>query len=243
MKFPLTRKLSPTYRSFCLFETVAINSIGCGSLAFQNQLRDALDYPGLYQYWFVAPIPSTEAELLLSYMLAGWLAVAGILQGAINLNDHSSKNLKYIALYTFGACDWLWIILIMQHMKLLSLYHIIGTIITVSIRQQYLVAPHKIFDDSLQLNCTINATRTIEKIELKHARGAIVMLSILMSTLQFNASITALSSQPWFYAFLLGCSILELHSPSLNTMSALELRSGRIAMLCVMSVFIYYLGS
>ena len=43
---PITR-LTPKYNAFCMFETFAINGVGCGTLVFQDQLSETCTYPGL----------------------------------------------------------------------------------------------------------------------------------------------------------------------------------------------------
>ena len=139
--------LSKKYAAFCTFETFGINGVGLGTLVFQNQLKETCPYPGLYEYWFTPPIPQNETEILMSQMIAGWLAVAFLLQASINFDKDVPKRTKLSCVYTFGACDWLWVYIITQHMSLISLYHILGTIAVVYIRFFFMINPSIMFSD------------------------------------------------------------------------------------------------
>ena len=133
---PIVR-LSPQYASFCAFETLAINGVGCGTLVFQDQLAAACPYPGFYEFWFAPPIPSNEVEHLMCYMIAGWLAVAGILQCGINFDDAVPERTKRIALYSFALCDLLWVWLMLDFSAYLSIYHIVGSAFTIYQRTRF----------------------------------------------------------------------------------------------------------
>ena len=139
--------LSKPYLQFCTFETIGINSVGLGTLVFQDQLRESCPYPGLYQFWFTPPIPASETEHLMCSMIAGWLMVAAVLQAFINFDDKVPVRTKFAALYTFGLCDWIWMILIVQHFSLISIYHVIGSVFIVYQRLQYMIEPKKILKD------------------------------------------------------------------------------------------------
>ena len=138
MKFfrPVVR-LTPNYAAFCAFETLAINGIGCTSLVFQDQLKSICPYPGLYEYWFSPHIPITDVEHLMCYMIAGWLGVAGVLQWGINFDDNVPIRTKKIALYSFAACDLIWIALMLYYTSYFSVYHIAGSAITIYQRAQF----------------------------------------------------------------------------------------------------------
>ena len=88
MKFPLSKP----YKNFCIFETMAINGVGCTTLVLQDTLRENNIHPGLCEYWFVPPIPSTETEHLMTFMIAGWLGTAGILQEPTNRHDRGEAE-------------------------------------------------------------------------------------------------------------------------------------------------------
>ena len=140
--------LSPKYKNFCLFESVAINGVGCTSLIFQDFLRDNIAYPGLYEFWFNPPIPQTETEYLMTFMIASWLATAGSLQAFINFDNLVPKKTKLASLYTFFICDLIWIYLMLEYTKYFSIYHIIGSIYTIFTRGQFVINPDTIFMNS-----------------------------------------------------------------------------------------------
>lgn len=142
MKFPISKP----YRNFCIFETVAINGVGCTTLVLQDTLRESNIHPGLCEYWFVPPVPYTETEHLMTFMIAGWLGTAGILQAFINLDDLVPKRTRLAALYSFAACDIIWIILMVQYIHLFSPYHIVGSAYTIAQRFQYVKSPNSIFN-------------------------------------------------------------------------------------------------
>ena len=140
-------KLQPKYARFCLFETIAINGVGCGTLIFQDQLRNTCPYPGLYEFWFHPPIPTTESEYLMTYMIAAWLATAGVLQAFINFDDEVPKRTKQIALYSFALCDVSWIVLMIKYTFLFSLYHIFGSCYTILQRFYFLCNQDELFSE------------------------------------------------------------------------------------------------
>ena len=133
---PLVR-LTPNYAAFCAFETVAINGVGCGTLVFQDQLREIAPDPRLYEFWFAPPIPATEGEHLMCYMIAAWLAVAGVLQCSINFDDAVPRRTKRVALYSFAACDLAWIWLMAAYAPYFSIYHIVGSVYTIAQRARF----------------------------------------------------------------------------------------------------------
>ena len=134
---PTSVRLTPRYSTFCAFETIAINGIGCSTLVFQEQLRASCPIPQLYEFWFSPPIPSGEVEHLMTLMIASWLAVAGILQAAINFDDEVPARTKFAALYSFAACDMAWILLMVYFAHYFSIYHIVGSIFTIYQRAQF----------------------------------------------------------------------------------------------------------
>ena len=141
---PIVR-LRPGYARFCAFETCAINGVGCTSLVFQTQLRDVCPYPGLYEYWFSPPIPATDTEFLMTFMIAGWLAVAGVLQAAINFDECVPVRTKWTAVVCFAACDVAWIALMIKYTALFSAYHIVGSVYTIGQRAYFLAHPDELF--------------------------------------------------------------------------------------------------
>ena len=138
---PIVR-LTPKYAAFCAFETLAINGVGCGTLVFQDQLSSICPYPGLYEYWFSSHIPVTSVEYLMCYMIAGWLGVAGLLQWGINFDENVPIRTKELALYSFAACDLIWIVLMVYYSSYFSIYHIVGSAFTIYQRAKFWV-PYK----------------------------------------------------------------------------------------------------
>ena len=141
--------LSPKYRAFCAFETLAINGVGCSTLVLQDQLASVCPYPGLYEFWFAPPVPTTSVEHLMCYMVAGWLAVAGLLQASINFDVGVPKRTKLTALYAFAFCDVLWIGLMLYYTSYFSMYHIIGSAFTIYQRAQYWIGGETMFLDEM----------------------------------------------------------------------------------------------
>lgn len=127
-------RLTPRYNAFCAFETAAINGVGCSTLIFQDQLRASCPIPQLYEFWFTPPIPYGEVEHLMSFMIAAWLAV---LQAGINFDQQVPLRTKLVALYSFAACDLVWIILMIYYTPYFSAYHIVGSIFTIYQRAQF----------------------------------------------------------------------------------------------------------
>ena len=130
-------RLTPAYRNFCAFETVAINGIGCGTLVFQDQLSATCPYPGLYEFWLAPPAPATETEQLLCLMMAAWIGVAGTVQCAVNFDPRVPRFTKLVALYTFALCDIAWVVLMVQHLACFSPYHVVGSAITIVQRARF----------------------------------------------------------------------------------------------------------
>lgn len=134
---PSLTRLTPRYGAFCAFETVAINGVGCTTLVFQEQLSAACPYPGLYEYWFAPPLPTTSAEHLMCYMIAAWLAVAGALQCGINFDPAVPRRTKRLALYAFALCDAAWLVLMVGYASSFSAYHLVGSAFTIYQRAQF----------------------------------------------------------------------------------------------------------
>ncbi len=130
-------RLTPRYNAFCAFETLAINGVGCGTLVFQDQLSASCPYPGLYEFWFAPPIPTSDVEHLMCYMIAAWLAVAGALQFGINFDTGVPLRTKMLALYSFALCDLAWIVLMVCYTPYFSVYHIVGSIFTIYQRARF----------------------------------------------------------------------------------------------------------
>ena len=123
--------------AFCAFETIGINGIGCGTLVFQDQLSAACPYPGLYEFWFAPPVPASSVEHLMCYMIAAWLAVAGVLQASINFDPRVPRRTKLCALYSFAMCDIAWVALMLLYTSNFSIYHIAGSALTIFQRARF----------------------------------------------------------------------------------------------------------
>ena len=130
-------KLTPQYKGFCVFETVAINGVGCGTLVFQESLSEICPYPGLYEFWFSPPIPTSDVEHLMCYMIAAWLFVAGVLQCGINFDVAVPRRTKQLALYSFALCDAAWLVLMVHYTMYFSAYHLVGSAVTIWQRARF----------------------------------------------------------------------------------------------------------
>ncbi len=71
------------------------------------------------------------------YMIAGWLAVAGVLQSVINFDEQVPKRTKLAALYAFAGCDLAWIALMLFYTKYFSVYHLVGSAFTIYRRTRF----------------------------------------------------------------------------------------------------------
>ena len=146
MKLPIvSTTISRPYFNFCVIETTAINSVGIGTLVFQDDLREICPIPAFYEFWFNPPIPTNEIEHLMTYMIAGWIFVAATLQASINFDDDVPRKTKLVSLYAFGICDWIWVILMIKYYYLFSLYHMLGSSAIIYRRFGFILKPSNIF--------------------------------------------------------------------------------------------------
>lgn len=136
--------LTRAYFAFAVFETISINIVGFTTLVFQDYLA-TLIHPGreptfgeaqTYQYWLVHDPKAfnTEKEYVLALMVAGWIALAGVLQACINFDSRVNMQAKKYTLYAFFFCDWLWVALMVRFRSVIHLNHIVGSAFTIAIR-------------------------------------------------------------------------------------------------------------
>lgn len=148
-------QLSTAYMSFTIFETVMINFVGFLSLLFQPWLqRQSKQFAESRKMqedttWRLDPLfalfwtnanASDKFIYLFHLIVAGWLAVAGALQGLINFST-TSFELKRGCLYVFFLCDVFWIGLMVAYRKEFKWTHIWGSIFTIAWRLPFVLVP------------------------------------------------------------------------------------------------------
>lgn len=150
--------LTNVYLAFVIFEIVMINGLGFISLMFQNVLQRLsarfITQNRIQQTWKADPlflrfwttVDATCREIqFFHYLIAGWLAIAGILQALIHFYNDSPPGLKRACLFTFFGCDIFWIVLMITHRDLFKWTHVYGSIVTISLRIPFVIAPRLMF--------------------------------------------------------------------------------------------------
>ena len=67
-------------------------------------------------------------------MIAGWIALAGVLQAALNFDTRVAASTKQHALYAFFLCDIYWLPLMWLYQDVIHYNHIVGSIFTIFLR-------------------------------------------------------------------------------------------------------------
>ena len=90
----------------------------------------------------------------LTYMIAGWLMIAGILQAYINFDVQLlgasivPRSLKIVCMHTYFACDMYWIVLMTFYRHTIGWHQIVGSLFDIFIRLFFVVKPSRMFSDN-----------------------------------------------------------------------------------------------
>jgi len=169
--------LSPVYKFYVAFECILINLVGFVTLFFQCQLQDLENqakeaYPNANltdtewdsifgHYWLKGDLNcSTRQAHALTYMVSGWLMIAGILQLFINFDDLRQsifpasngfvvlpKSIKIICMYIFFVCDWYWVALMYSYSDVIGWQQIIGSLFDIALRLPFVTNPSFMFQN------------------------------------------------------------------------------------------------
>ena len=168
-------ELSRIYTYYVAYECILVNLVGFFTLFFQCELQSielrAQEYfsnstltewqwDTLFgHYWLQDDLNcSTRSAHGLTYMVAGWLMIAGILQLFINFdglrqrifpesNDNVvlPKSIKLICMYVFFVCDWYWVVLMIKYKDVIGWQQIIGSAVDIAIRLVFVTNPNLMF--------------------------------------------------------------------------------------------------
>lgn len=146
-----------------------INLVGFVTLFFQCELQDLEAYlqekfPNtigsmpqwildtfLGHYWMQDDLncqtPNTHC---LTYMIAGWLMIAGVLQAYINFDTQLMgtvvpRSLKIVCMHIFFACDMYWIVLMAHYRAVIGWHQIVGSLFDIFIRLFFVTKPSRMF--------------------------------------------------------------------------------------------------
>ena len=72
-------------------------------------------------------------------MIAGWIALAGVLQAALNFDTRVAASTKQHALYAFFLCDIYWLPLMWLFQDVIHYNHIVGSIFTIFLRLTFVL--------------------------------------------------------------------------------------------------------
>jgi len=178
-------ELSPVYWWYVAYECVLINLVGFVTLFFQCELqeleREAIkanpdspygefEWNSLFgHYWLRKDYNcNTRSAQALTYMVAGWLMIAGVLQLFINYdglrqtmfpksnnNMVLPRSIKLICMYVFFICDWYWVILMYYYQDVIGWHQIVGSAVDIAIRLLFVACPSLMFknnDDGVKKN-------------------------------------------------------------------------------------------
>lgn len=168
-------RLSKWYRWYVIYETVLINALGFVTLFFQCQLQDAeagflRRFPEVSstvadnlfgRYWLKGDLNCAEpAERCLTYMVCGWLMIAGVLQVFINFdgvreqffrNDFDTpRSIKIVCMLIFFACDWYWVVLMIIYRDVIGWQQIVGSAFDIVIRLYFVTDPSRCFEEDIE---------------------------------------------------------------------------------------------
>merc|ERR1711997_1221345 len=134
-------ELSKVYKYYVAYECILVNVVGFITLFFQCELQNLQqiveqkfpnstlvewEWESLFgHYWLNGDLNcSTRSAHSLTYMVAGWLMIAGVLQLFINFDNLRQqffpntnenvilpKSIKLVCMYVFFICDWYWVVL------------------------------------------------------------------------------------------------------------------------------------
>ena len=166
-------ELSTIYRIYVIYECIMVNLLGFFTLAFQCELQKLevwfrSSFPAVSQtaadalfghFWLQGDLNcSTPAARCLTYMVVGWLMIAGILQAFINFDGlrkrffpsdvTAPRGIKTICMYSFFICDWYWVILMVLFRHVIGWQQIVGSLIDIFLRLPFAFKPSLMFKES-----------------------------------------------------------------------------------------------
>ena len=129
-----------------------VNVLGFFTLFFQCELQDmskeyqsshpeadSLQIESMFgHYWLKDDLNcKTREAQCLSYMVVGWLFIAGILQVFIHFDGFRRRlfpsdsdlprGIKIICMFSFFLCDWFWVILMYSYIDVVSWHQRVGS--------------------------------------------------------------------------------------------------------------------
>jgi len=166
-------ELSSIYKYYVAYECILVNLVGFFTLFFQCELQGA-------EKNFLAKHPSfreDEADILfghfwlrndlncktpeahcLTYMVTGWLMIAGILQVFINFDGirqyffpsdiMAPRGIKVVCLYSFFACDWYWVVLMLFYRDVIGYQQIVGSAFDIFLRLFFVFDKRRMFKNN-----------------------------------------------------------------------------------------------
>ena len=166
-------KLSLIYRIYVAYECIVVNLLGFFTLAFQCELqrleaRYRVAHPTVSNmttevlfghFWLQGDLNcSTPAAHCLTYMVVGWLMIAGVLQAFINFDGLRKKvfpsdvpaprGIKIICLYAFFVCDWFWVVLMVVYRDVIGWQQIAGSLVDILLRLPFVFNTSLMFKKS-----------------------------------------------------------------------------------------------
>eukprot|EP00938_MAST-03A_sp_MAST-3A-sp1_P004660 g4660.t1 len=163
-------ELSRVYFYYVLYECIMINLVGFVTLFFQCELQGLESFlqerfPNtigampqwildtlLGHYWMQDDLNCQTANThCLTYMIAGWLMIAGVLQAYINFDTQLldgavvPRSLKILCMHIFFLCDMYWIVLMIHYRDVIGWHQIVGSLFDIFIRLFFVTKPSRMF--------------------------------------------------------------------------------------------------
>lgn len=187
-------ELSAIYWYYVVYECVLINLVGFVTLFFQCELQDLerqaieanpnstyteFEWNSLFgHYWLKGDLNcSTRTAQSLTYMVSGWLMIAGVLQLFINFdglrqvmfpasNNHQvlPRSIKLICMYVFFLCDWYWVVLMTYYQDVIGWHQIVGSAVDIAIRLVFVLCPDLMFKNPSQHMAPVSSSSSIKKV-------------------------------------------------------------------------------
>ena len=106
----------------------------------------------LGHYWMQDDLNCQTANThCLTYMIAGWLMIAGVLQAYINFDTQLldgavvPRSLKILCMHIFFLCDMYWIVLMIHYRDVIGWHQIVGSLFDIFIRLFFVTKPSRMF--------------------------------------------------------------------------------------------------
>lgn len=163
-------QLSTIYAIYVTYECVLVNLVGFVTLFFQCELQRGeasfvAKHPSIPKiaadsifghFWLDGDLNcSTPAAHCLTYMVAGWLMIAGVLQVFVNFDGLRRKifgtdwdcprGIKIICMYAFFVCDWYWVVLMYAYRATIGWQQIAGSAIDIALRLAFAFNTSRMF--------------------------------------------------------------------------------------------------